>query len=135
MGGKDRNLAHSLALKVLENLQKKFRGKTPTVDDIQDLVEKTLIEEGHAKTAKAYILYRHQKDQEREQRALIVGRENADANLQFSNEALKILERRYLLKNPEGKVVETPKGMLQRVAKTLLLQTNYTAQPRKISKN
>ncbi|MEK6863326.1 MAG: adenosylcobalamin-dependent ribonucleoside-diphosphate reductase [Nanoarchaeota archaeon] len=136
VGGKDRDLAHSLALKVLENLQKKFRGKIPTVDDIQDAVEKTLIEEGHAKTAKAYILYRHQKDQEREQRALIVGRENADANLQFSNEALKILERRYLLKNPEGKVVETPKGMLQRVAKNIAAADRlYGAAPEEIKKN
>src|SRR3989344_3803818 len=71
VGGKDRNLAHALALKVLDLLQKKFKDK-PTVDNVQDLVEKILIEEGHAKTAKAFILYRHQKDQEREQRALIV---------------------------------------------------------------
>jgi len=118
VGGKDRNLAHNLALKVLDSLQKKFKDK-PTVDNVQDLVEKTLIEEGHAKTAKAYILYRHQKDQERERRALIIGHENEDANLEFSNEALKVLERRYLLRNAEGQVIETPKGMLQRVAKNI----------------
>src|SRR3989344_5681300 len=118
VGGKDKNLAHNLALKVLDSLQKKSKDK-PTVDQVQDLVEKTLIEEGHAKTAKAYILYRHQKDQERERRALIIGHENEDANLEFSNEALKVLERRYLLRNPEGQVIETPKGMLQRVAKNI----------------
>ena len=118
VGGKDRNLAHSLAVKVLELLQKKFKDK-PTVDNVQDLVEKILIEEGHARTAKAFILFRHQKDQERERRALIVGRENEDANLEFSNEALKVLERRYLIRNPEGTVIETPKGMLQRVAKNI----------------
>ena len=120
VGGKDRNLAHSLALKVLDLLQKKFKDK-PTVDNVQDLVEKTLIEEGHARTAKAFILFRHQKDQEREQRALIIGKENEDANLEFSNEALKVLERRYLVRNPEGQVIETPKGMLQRVAKNIAL--------------
>ena len=118
VGGKDRNLAHSLAVKVLELLQKKFKDK-PTVDNVQDLVEKILIEEGHARTAKAFILFRHQKDQEREQRALIIGKENEDANLEFSNEALKELERRYLIRNPEGTVIETPKGMLQRVAKNI----------------
>ena len=118
VGGKDRNLAHSLAVKVLELLQKKFKDK-PTVDNVQDLVEKILIEEGHARTAKAFILFRHQKDQEREQRALIIGKENEDANLEFSNEALKVLERRYLIRNPEGTVIETPKGMLQRVAKNI----------------
>jgi len=118
VGGKDRNLAHSLAVKVLDLLQKRFKDK-PTVDNVQDLVEKILIEEGHARTAKAFILFRHKKDQERERRALIVGRENEDANLEFSNEALKVLERRYLVRNPEGQVIETPKGMLQRVAKNI----------------
>src|SRR3989338_1813300 len=118
VGGKDHELAHGLALKVLDLLQKKFKDK-PTVDNVQDLVEKTLIEEGHARTAKAFILFRHQKDQEREQRALIIGKENEDANLEFSNEALKVLERRYLIRNPEGTVIETPKGMLQRVAKNI----------------
>lgn len=124
VGGKDRNLAHALALKVLESLQKKFKDK-PTVDNVQDLVEKILIEEGHARTAKAFILFRHQKDQEREQRALIIGIENEDANLEFSNEALKVLERRYLIRNPEGQVIETPKGMLQRVAKNIALADKY----------
>ncbi len=119
VGGKDQELAHALSIKVLELLQKKFKGKTPTVDHVQDVVEKTLIEEGHAKTAKAFILFRHHKDQERERRALIIGRENSDANLEFSNEALKILERRYLLRNAEGEVIETPKSMLQRVAKNI----------------
>lgn len=135
VGGKDRNLANSLAVKVLEHLQQKFKGKTPTVDNVQDLVEKTLIEESHARTAKAFILYRHQKDQERERRALIVGRENEDANLEFSNEALKVLERRYLVRNPEGAVIETPKGMLQRVAKNIAAaDKSYGASKEEIKK-
>jgi ribonucleoside-triphosphate reductase len=37
-------------------------GRIPTVENVQDLVEKILIENGHAKTAKAYILYRQQHD-------------------------------------------------------------------------
>ncbi len=135
VGGKDHDLAHSLSIKVLELLQQKFESKMPTVDDIQDAVEKTLIEEGHAKTAKAYILFRHHKDQERERRALIIGRENADANLEFSNEALKVLERRYLLRNSEGEVIETPKGMLQRVAKNIAAADKlYEADKEEIKK-
>jgi len=46
-----------------KNLKK---GEIPTVEQIQDTVEKVLIEEGHAKTAKAYILYRHQHKDIRE---------------------------------------------------------------------
>ena len=67
VGGKDHKKAAELTDKVLENLNKELkRGEIPTVEQVQDLVEKTLIEEGHAKTAKAYILYRKQHQDIRE---------------------------------------------------------------------
>ena len=116
VGGKDKELADKLAAQVVELLEERSAHSTPTVDIVQDLVEKTLIEQGHAQTAKAFILYRHKKDQDQERRVLITGMRDADENLQFSDQALKILERRYLLKNQEGSVIETPKGMLRRVA-------------------
>jgi len=128
VGGNDKTLAKELAEKVHASLNEKFYNRTPTVDDVQDLVEKTLIEEGHAQTAKAFILFRHKKDQEREQRALITGGEDNE-NLNFSTQALKILERRYLLKNPEGIVIETPKGMLRRVAKNIAQADKLYGEP------
>jgi len=61
VGGKDHRKAAELTDKVLDTIQKELhKGEIPTVEQVQDCVEKTLIEEGHAKTAKAYILYRHQ---------------------------------------------------------------------------
>ena len=67
VGGKDYKKAGLLTDKVLENLDKELnKGEIPTVEQVQDLVEKTLIEEGHAKTAKAYILYRKQHQDIRE---------------------------------------------------------------------
>jgi ribonucleoside-triphosphate reductase len=61
VGGKDHRKAAQLTDKVLEMLDKELKkGEIPTVEQVQDCVEKTLIEEGHAKTAKAYILYRKQ---------------------------------------------------------------------------
>lgn len=48
-------------------------GRVPTVEEVQDLVEKILIENGHAKAAKAYILYRDQHAKLRESRRLIEG--------------------------------------------------------------
>lgn len=119
VGGKDRDRAVELAQKVLEYLYTNYKDETPTVENVQDAVEKILIEEGHAKTAKAYILYRHRKNEERQQRAFILGEKHSDDNLNFSNEALRILERRYLLKDPSGNLLETPKQMLQRVAKNI----------------
>jgi len=67
VGGKDHRRAAELTDKVLEMLEKELnKGEIPTVEQVQDCVEKTLIEEGHAKTAKAYILYRHQHKDIRE---------------------------------------------------------------------
>ncbi len=72
VGGRNRNLARQLAGKVAVLLNEKFDGHTiPSVEQIQDLVEKVLIEEGHAKTAKAYILYRDQHARLRDLRKFI----------------------------------------------------------------
>ncbi len=61
VGGKDYKKAAQLTDKVLEILEKTLkRGEIPTVEQVQDIVEKVIIEGGHAKTAKAYILYRKQ---------------------------------------------------------------------------
>lgn len=119
VGGKDRDRALTLAQEVVQRLLKEHKTKNPTVDDVQDAVEKTLIENGHAKTAKAYILYRHRKSEEQKTRMLILGEKHSNENLHFSNEALRILERRYLLKDQFGNLLETPKQMLQRVAKNI----------------
>ncbi|MGC8805212.1 MAG: anaerobic ribonucleoside-triphosphate reductase, partial [Candidatus Ratteibacteria bacterium] len=61
VGGQDRYLAEDLAEAVTVYLNKEFKGKIPTVEEIQDIVEKVLIKTGHAKTAKAYILYREKR--------------------------------------------------------------------------
>ena len=58
VGGEDKIMAEELASAVTLFLRKKFGSKIPAIEEIQDIVEKVLIETGHAKTAKAYILYR-----------------------------------------------------------------------------
>ena len=65
VGGRDRRIAELLADEVVGILKEKYAGRTPGVEDIQDVVEKVLIERGHAKTAKAYILYRKQREEMR----------------------------------------------------------------------
>jgi len=67
VGGKNYKKSIELTDKVMENIEKSLnKGEIPAVEDVQDMVEKTLIEEGHAKTAKAYILYRKQHQDIRE---------------------------------------------------------------------
>ena len=67
VGGKDYKKSIELTDSVLQTLEKELsKGEIPTVEQVQDTVEKVLIEEGHAKTAKAYILYRRQHQDIRE---------------------------------------------------------------------
>ncbi|MBC7195762.1 MAG: ribonucleoside triphosphate reductase, partial [Deferribacterales bacterium] len=69
VGGEDRQLAANLTQKISSIILDKYSTiGSVTVEDIQDIVEKTLIENGHAKTAKAYILYRKQRADARELR-------------------------------------------------------------------
>lgn len=67
VGGRDRATAQRLSDQVVALVDEKFGPeKTPTVEEIQDLVEKVLIENGHARVAKAYILYRYERNRHRQ---------------------------------------------------------------------
>ena len=65
VGGSDYETALELSGKVVDMLMAK-NVITPSVEEIQDCVEKVLIEEGHAATAKSYILYRSMRTKARE---------------------------------------------------------------------
>jgi len=62
VGGRDPSIAEGLTAQVIAILEENTPpGHVPTVEEIQDIVEKVLIENGYAKVAKAYILYRHEQ--------------------------------------------------------------------------
>lgn len=65
-GGQDYETAVKLAEEVSLVLDKSFKDQIPDVEDIQDIVEKVLIENGHAKTSKEYTLYRAERTRVRE---------------------------------------------------------------------
>ncbi len=70
VGGRDRTIAERLTAQVVAMLEEKTpAGEYPTVEEIQDVVEKVLIENGHAKVAKAYILYRDERARRRRAKA------------------------------------------------------------------
>ncbi len=71
VGGEDKTLADKLANEVVLFLYTKKGNATPDVEEIQDAVEKVLIENGHARTAKAYILYRKQREILRKKKLLL----------------------------------------------------------------
>jgi uridine kinase len=77
-GGRDEAEAERVTEDVLSRLEaRENRGSWPTVEEVQDLVEKSLIERGHARTAKAYIVYRYEHALKRAGReSLTYSREN-----------------------------------------------------------
>ena len=66
IGGKDYEIAKGIAEKVVDYMENDLGLTEPTVEQVQDAVEKCLIEDGHAQTAKAYILYRSERSRVRE---------------------------------------------------------------------
>ncbi|MFH1606756.1 MAG: adenosylcobalamin-dependent ribonucleoside-diphosphate reductase [Nanoarchaeota archaeon] len=119
----DKKLAEELTQKALKKLEN--YNEIISAEEAANTIESTLMEEAQLKAAKAYILYRHKKHEERERRAFIVGHKDLQENLNFSDQALKILEQRYLLKDKDGSVIETPKQMLIRVANNIASADKY----------
>ena len=66
IGGQDYKESMEIAFKSCEKAEKLYADRIPTVEQIQDVIEKTLIDDGHAQTAKAYILYRYERTRSRE---------------------------------------------------------------------
>ncbi len=114
-GKEDPKIPIELTKKVLTRLNCKFAKSIPTVEDVQDVVEKILIESGYTETAKAYIIYRQKRTELRESK-LFLGIKD---DLKLSVNVTTVLKRRYLLKNEKGEIIETPKELFTRVAKTI----------------
>jgi len=100
VGGEDQATALELTAQVLKYLAHKYPDQAINVENIQDAVEKVLIENGHAKTAKAYILYRAERNRIREGKSKLMdmvadilvetNRENANISNSPSAKMLQI---------------------------------------------
>ncbi len=67
VGGRDYERARKLSDQVIKEIKRKYEdGGIPSVEHVQDIVEKVLVENGNVKVAKAYILYREQHKNIRE---------------------------------------------------------------------
>ena len=89
----------------------------PSVEDVQDMVESILIEEDFSETAKAYILYRHERRKIRDEKMKILNKRDLDdVDKVFDVNSLRVLAARYLLRDNSGKIIEGPKQMFERVA-------------------
>lgn len=132
VGGDDDKAAAKLAALVTKALNEKFKPSSiPSVEEVQDLVEKVLIEEGHAKTAKAYILYREKRRVAREEQMNVMN--GFTTKLPFSMNALRVIAKRYLVRDDKGEICESPEGMFRRVASSLAkVEKNYGKNEKQI---
>lgn len=118
----DYELAENLANKVVQKMIEHGYGSAekeaiPSVEDVQDMVESILIEEGLSDTAKAYILYRHERRKIRDEKMKILNKKDLDeVDKSFSVNSLRVLASRYLLRNDNNEIVEGPRQMFERVA-------------------
>jgi len=115
----DHGLADKLANHVIEKLVTHGYSvsETPSVEDVQDMVESTLIEEGLSEIAKAYILYRHERRRLRDEKMKVLESKTLDSVAKkFDLNCLRVLASRYLLRNNKGQINESPGEMFERVA-------------------
>ncbi len=100
-------IANEVAIRV------KDRFNLPHVEQIQDIVEETLMDLNYPDVAKAYILYREKKAEIRKAKQFFGVRDD----LKLSLNAIQVLRKRYLLKDDKGRIIETPRQMFWRVAR------------------
>jgi len=90
VGGTDREQAKRISGQVVAELNRRFgEDGCPTVEEIQDIVEKMIIENGHARTAKAYIVYRKQHQDMRELASLLSSADMVDQYLDIEDWRVK----------------------------------------------
>ncbi|MCE2506900.1 MAG: adenosylcobalamin-dependent ribonucleoside-diphosphate reductase [Nitrosopumilaceae archaeon] len=115
----DRGLADQLAGNVVDKLVEQgfTSSRTPTVEDIQDIVESTLIDSGNSDIAKAYIVYRHERRKLRDEKMKVLNLKALDpVSKKFDLNCLRVLASRYLFRNGKNEITESPTQMFERVA-------------------
>ncbi|TBR22996.1 MAG: adenosylcobalamin-dependent ribonucleoside-diphosphate reductase, partial [Candidatus Nitrosotenuis sp.] len=118
-GKADRKIAEDLTNGVLNKLiQQGFSAShPPSVEDVQDMVESTLIEKGYGEIAKSYILYRHERRKVREDKMKVLNTKSLDnVSKTFDLNCLRVLASRYLMRNNKSEITESPGQMFERVA-------------------
>ena len=127
---RNRRKAETLTHNVIMSLEKKaesFPRGTPHIEQIQNTVEE-ILEHYDERIFKAYSLYRRSRGIAREIREYF----KIQDDLKLDVNALKVLQERYLLKNEDGKIVETPTQLFRRVAKAIASEdTKYGADSQK----
>jgi ribonucleoside-diphosphate reductase alpha chain len=123
-GHGDAHFAANQAEAVVRVLEQRFATRIPGVEDVQDAVEEVLVRSGRPEVAREYMKYRMQRAQVREFKSFF----GITDELKLDVNALAVMRRRYLLRDPQGGVIETPAQCFRRVAKAVAAaDANYGA--------
>jgi ribonucleoside-diphosphate reductase alpha chain len=131
-GAKDGADSGRISDVVVSKLNERYAGKTPSVENIQDIVVETLNSLGYENVAKEYQAYRTKKAEIRSIKKQL----KIEEDLKLTVNSLEVLRKRYLLKNDEGEVVETPAQLFRRVAHSIAIaDKKYGDDPRKVEED
>lgn len=107
-------VAFGVAKKVLERLSLE---STVTVEQVQDAVELELMRAKMFDVAKAYITYRHDRENVRLEKKRLLNKVELDSvDKTFNVNQLRVLAERYLLRNGQGEIIESVRELFERVA-------------------
>ncbi len=126
----DGKRAESITEEVVKLLEEKFEKRIPSVEDAQDVVIEVLKKRGYEEVAREYQVYREKKGEIRRLREKL-GIEEPKLTVN----ALEVLRRRYLLRDEDGRIIETPAQTFRRVSKAIAkVERKYSGNPKESEK-
>jgi ribonucleoside-diphosphate reductase alpha chain len=119
------DISSSVADIVVNSISEKFEDRIPDVESIQDIVETSLMSEGYSTVAKSYILHRHKRSEIRFTKSALELKDD----LKLPVNTMEVLKKRYLLKDNNQNITETPGEMFRRVASHVAqAQMNFNSE-------
>jgi ribonucleoside-diphosphate reductase alpha chain len=111
---------------VMKRLVQQYVTKIPHIENIQDTVESALMAEGYSHIAKSYILYRENRSQLRFTKSAL----GLKDDLKLPVNTMQVLRKRYLLKDENQNIIETPSELFRRVARHVAeAEDNFKSGP------